>query len=129
MSGGRVELGIGAAWYDAEHTAYGIPSPDGERFERLEEELAILTGLWSAPDGVAFSFDGTITGWRTARPCPSRCSARAADHHRRMGPKRTRACRHLRRRVQPGFASAEDTAVQFEVVRGACRPRTASRAR
>src|SRR5688572_13815449 len=52
MSGGRVELGIGTGWYDAEHTAYAIPFPPlGERFERLEEQLAIITGLWDTPDG------------------------------------------------------------------------------
>ena len=45
MSGGRVELGLGAGWYEAEHTAYGIPYPPlGERFERLEEQLAVITG-------------------------------------------------------------------------------------
>jgi F420-dependent oxidoreductase-like protein len=49
MSGGRVELGIGAGWFEAEHTAYGIPfPPTGERFDRLEEQLAVITGLWSA---------------------------------------------------------------------------------
>ena len=49
MSGGRVELGLGAGWYGQEHTAYGIPFPSlGERFERLEEQLALITGLWSA---------------------------------------------------------------------------------
>ncbi len=49
MSGGRVELGIGAGWFEAEHTAYGIPFPDtGERFDRLEEQLAIITGLWAS---------------------------------------------------------------------------------
>jgi F420-dependent oxidoreductase-like protein len=57
MSGGRVELGLGAGWYEAEHTAYGIPFPPvRERFDRLEEQLAVITGLW-ASDG-AFSFDG-----------------------------------------------------------------------
>lgn len=57
MSGGRVELGIGTGWYDDEHTAYGIPFPPlAERFERLEEQLAILTGLWEA--GAAFTFEG-----------------------------------------------------------------------
>jgi F420-dependent oxidoreductase-like protein len=57
MSGGRVELGIGAGWFEAEHTAYGIPfPPTGERFDRLEEQLAILTGLWSAPG--RFSHEG-----------------------------------------------------------------------
>ena len=59
MSGGRVELGIGAGWYDAEHTAYGIPFPDvRERFDRLEESLAIVTGLWGTPTGERFGFDG-----------------------------------------------------------------------
>src|SRR3954463_3055592 len=46
MSGGRVELGLGAGWYEAEHVAYGIPFPPvGERFDRYEEQLAIVTGL------------------------------------------------------------------------------------
>jgi F420-dependent oxidoreductase-like protein len=59
MSGGRVELGLGAGWNDREHAAYGIPFPDtGERFERLEEQLAIITGLWTTPIGGSFSFDG-----------------------------------------------------------------------
>ena len=60
MSGGRLEVGIGAGWYDAEHAAYAIPFPStGERFDRLEEQLAILTGLWSVPDGETFSYAGT----------------------------------------------------------------------
>ncbi len=60
MSGGRVELGIGAGWFEAEHTAYGIPFPDTrERFDRLEESLAVITGLWSTPSGERFGFEGT----------------------------------------------------------------------
>jgi F420-dependent oxidoreductase-like protein len=59
MSGGRVELGLGAGWYEAEHTAYGIPFPPlGERFDRLEEQLEIITGLWSTPEGERYSFSG-----------------------------------------------------------------------
>ena len=59
MSGGRVELGLGTGWYDAEHTAYGIPFPPlAERFERLEEQLAIVTGLWATPADGTFSFEG-----------------------------------------------------------------------
>src|SRR5262249_13358758 len=59
MSGGRVELGIGAGWYDAEHAAYAIPfPPTGERFDRLEDTLEILTGLWATPDGGTFSYAG-----------------------------------------------------------------------
>jgi F420-dependent oxidoreductase-like protein len=59
MSGGRVELGIGAGWYEAEHTSYGVPFPAvGERFDRYEEQLGILTGLWGTPVGETFDFDG-----------------------------------------------------------------------
>ena len=59
MSGGRAELGIGAAWYEREHQYFGIPFPPlGERFDRLEEQLAILTGLWDTKPGERFSFDG-----------------------------------------------------------------------
>jgi F420-dependent oxidoreductase-like protein len=57
MSGGRVELGIGAGWFEQEHTKYGIPFPStGERFDRFEEQLAIITGLWATEGG--FTFDG-----------------------------------------------------------------------
>ena len=59
MSGGRAELGLGAGWYLDEHRNYGIPFPVlGERFERLEEQLAIVTGLWSTPIGERFAFAG-----------------------------------------------------------------------
>lgn len=59
MSGGRLDVGLGAGWYDDEHTAYGIPFPSlRERFERLEEQLQILTGLWTSPVGGSFDFDG-----------------------------------------------------------------------
>jgi len=59
MSGGRVELGLGAGWYEAEHHAYAIPfPPTGERFDRLEEQLAIVTGLWHTSLGERFTFSG-----------------------------------------------------------------------
>ena len=59
MSGGRVELGIGAGWFEDEHRAYAIPfRPTGERFERLEDQLAIITGLWETPAGSTFSYKG-----------------------------------------------------------------------
>jgi F420-dependent oxidoreductase-like protein len=60
MSGGRVELGLGAGWYEAEHTAYGIAFPDvRERFDRLVEQVEIVHGLLSTPMGERFSYDGT----------------------------------------------------------------------
>src|SRR3954464_9404179 len=59
MSGGRVELGLGAGWFTEEHAAYAIPfPPTGERFERLEDQLSIIEGLWSTPVGERFSFEG-----------------------------------------------------------------------
>jgi F420-dependent oxidoreductase-like protein len=59
MSGGRVELGIGTGWFEPEHRAYAIPFPPlGERFERLREQLEILTGLWVTPTGERFNFIG-----------------------------------------------------------------------
>ena len=59
MSGGRVELGLGAGWYEDEHRAGGIPFPPlGERFDRLEDQLAILTGMWATAEGGTFSYTG-----------------------------------------------------------------------
>lgn len=59
MSGGRVELGLGAGWFTEEHTAYGIPFPDTkERFDRYAEQLELVTGLWATPVGETYSFDG-----------------------------------------------------------------------
>jgi F420-dependent oxidoreductase-like protein len=59
MSGGRVELGLGSGWFDDEHTSYGIPFGSvRERFDRYEEQLAIITGLWATPEGETFGFDG-----------------------------------------------------------------------
>jgi F420-dependent oxidoreductase-like protein len=59
MSGGRVELGLGAGWYGDEHTAYGIPFPTlGARFDALAEQLEIITGLWRTPVEAQFSFEG-----------------------------------------------------------------------
>ncbi|MFT4659133.1 MAG: F420-dependent oxidoreductase-like protein [Candidatus Aldehydirespiratoraceae bacterium] len=59
MSGGRVELGLGAGWYTQEHEAYGIPFPElGERFDRLEEQMDVITGLWNTPLGETFTHAG-----------------------------------------------------------------------
>ena len=60
MSGGRVEFGIGAGWFEAEHRAYAIPFPGlGERFDRLEQQLDIITGMWATPVGETFDYVGT----------------------------------------------------------------------
>lgn len=77
MSGGRVELGLGTGWFEAEHTAYAIPFPPlGERFDRLTEQLHIITGLWRTPVGEKFDYSGTTTPSRTRRRFPSRSNRR-----------------------------------------------------
>ncbi|HEV7888059.1 MAG TPA: LLM class F420-dependent oxidoreductase [Acidimicrobiales bacterium] len=59
MSGGRVDLGIGAGWFEEEHTAYGIPfGTFSQRFELLEETLEVLTGMWDTPAGERFNYAG-----------------------------------------------------------------------
>ena len=59
MSGGRVDFGFGAGWYEREHTSYGIEFPPlRERFDRMAEQLAVITGLWATPSGQRFSFEG-----------------------------------------------------------------------
>src|SRR5215472_18007876 len=71
MSGGRVELGVGAAWYEQEHAFFGIPFPPiRERFDRLEEQLQIVTGLWTTPAGEPFSFAGKHYRLQEARNFP-----------------------------------------------------------
>lgn len=60
MSGGRLELGLGAGWYQQEHDAYAIPFPPlGTRFDVLEDQLAVVSGLWATPVGDTFSYSGT----------------------------------------------------------------------
>src|ERR1700683_2642533 len=52
VSGGRAQLGIGAAWYEREHRGLGVPfPPTSERFERLEEALQICLQMWSDDNG------------------------------------------------------------------------------
>lgn len=123
MSGGRVEFGLGSGWYEAEHAAYGISFPPlGERFDILEEQLAIITGLWGTPEGQTFSFEGAhyqltdspglpkpaqrprppvLLGGSGARRTP-RLAARFADE------------------FNVPFGSVADSATQFARVRDAC---------
>jgi F420-dependent oxidoreductase-like protein len=71
MSGGRVVMGIGTGWYEREHKAFGIPFPPiGERFDRLDEEMQILNGLWTTPLGEPFSFEGRFWQLEEARNFP-----------------------------------------------------------
>jgi F420-dependent oxidoreductase-like protein len=59
MSGGRLEIGLGAGWYEAEHQAFGLAFPGvTDRYDLLEDQLEILHGAWSAAPGETFSFTG-----------------------------------------------------------------------
>ena len=84
MSGGRVEVGLGAGWNEEEHAELGIPYPAlGERFDRLEESLAILHGLWTEPDG--WSYEGRFWQVRDARLRPSPASDGRRHPHLILG--------------------------------------------
>jgi F420-dependent oxidoreductase-like protein len=62
MSNGRVDIGLGAGWYGAEHEGFGIPFPDvPTRYDMLEDQLAILAGAWAAPSGTTFDYEGKTT--------------------------------------------------------------------
>jgi F420-dependent oxidoreductase-like protein len=123
MSGGRVELGLGAGWYDAEHTAYGIPFPGTrERFDRLEEQLEVVTGLWTTPTGETFSHHGTHyrIDDSPALPKPVQ-SPRPPVIVGGKGPRRTPAlAARFADEFNIPFDSAEFAAEQFERVRQAC---------
>jgi F420-dependent oxidoreductase-like protein len=123
MSGGRVELGLGAGWFAAEHTAYGIPFPaTRERFDRLEEQLAIVTGLWTTPPGDSFSFHGDYYDVldSPALPKPTQ-NPRPPVIIGGSGPKRTPslAARYADEYNVP-FASVSDTAEAYSRVTAAC---------
>ena len=86
MSGGRVELGLGAGWYDDEHTAYGIPFPPvKERFDRYEEQLAILTGLWAPRPARRSTSTASTTGCGLAGAAQAGPGRRHPGHRRRQG--------------------------------------------
>lgn len=71
MSGGRVELGLGAGWFQREHEAYGIPFPDAaERFDMFSEQVQIIDGLLRTPHGQTYSFDGAHYQLREAPALP-----------------------------------------------------------
>jgi alkanesulfonate monooxygenase len=123
MSGGRVELGLGAGWYEREHTAYGIPfPPTGERFDRLEEHLAIITGLWQTRAGERFSFQGKHyqVDDSPALPKPTQ-NPRPPVIIGGMGPKRTPAlAARYADEFNIIFAGVDTAAAQFDRVADAC---------
>jgi F420-dependent oxidoreductase-like protein len=123
MSGGRIELGLGAGWFEAEHSAYGIPFPAlGERFERLTEQLEIIDGLWRTAPGATYDFAGrhyTLTG-SPALPKPVQ-SPRPPLIVGGQGPRRTPAlAARFADEFNLPFAQLADAPARFDAVRSAC---------
>jgi len=120
MSGGRIELGLGTGWYDDEHTAFGIDFPSlGERFERFEEQLQIVTGLWDAQE--PFSFAGRHYSLADAPPLTKPAQKQLPIIIGGGGTKRTpRLAATYADEFNLPFGSVETTAAQFDRVQAAC---------
>ncbi|MCD7443034.1 LLM class F420-dependent oxidoreductase [Streptomyces lincolnensis] len=119
MSGGRVELGLGAGWFEEEHTAYGIPFPK-EKIARLEEQLAIVTGLWATEVGETFDFHGEYYDLKDSpalpKPAQPRIPVLIGGHGATRTPRL--AARYADEFNMP-FGSIEDSERQFGRVRAA----------
>ncbi|MFB6822242.1 LLM class F420-dependent oxidoreductase [Streptomyces virginiae] len=119
MSGGRVELGLGAGWFEEEHKAYGIPFP-ADRMSRLEEQLAVVTGLWATEPGATFDHAGTHYRVENSPALPKPAQAKVpvlvGGHGARRTPRL--AARYADEFNMP-FASIADSARQFARVREA----------
>jgi F420-dependent oxidoreductase-like protein len=124
MSGGRVELGLGAGWFDEEHAAYGIPFPSvSERFEKLEEQLNVITGLWETEVGSSFNFSGKHYSLANSPALPKpvqspRPPIIIGGHGRNITPRLAAA---FADEFNVPFAAYDVTKSQFEVVDDACR--------
>jgi F420-dependent oxidoreductase-like protein len=119
MSGGRVEFGLGSGWYEGEHTAYGIPFPK-EKFGRLEEQLEIVTGLWSTPPGEKFDYDGTYYQLKDSPALPKPAQAKIPVLVGGLGAVRTpRLAARFADEFNVPFASVEYSEKQFGRVRAA----------
>ncbi|MCY0932206.1 LLM class F420-dependent oxidoreductase [Streptomyces sp. H27-H1] len=119
MSGGRIELGLGAGWFEEEHKAYGIPFP-AERLARLEEQLAIVTGLWATEPGATFDYAGVHYQVENSPALPKPAQDRIPVLIGGHGAKRTPrlAARYADEFNMP-FASIADSERQFGRVRAA----------
>ncbi|MCW2717064.1 LLM class F420-dependent oxidoreductase [Pseudonocardia sp.] len=124
MSGGRVDFGLGAGWFESEHAAYGVPFPPlRERFDRLAEQFEVITGLWRTPVGERFSFAGryyTVTD-SPALPKPVQPAGPPVIVGG-LGKKRTpELAARFASEINVPFAAMDAVAGQFERVDAACR--------
>jgi F420-dependent oxidoreductase-like protein len=120
MSGGRAELGLGAGWFEAEHQAYGIPFPP-RRFDLLEEQLAIVTGLWSTPVGEKFSYAGAHYRLEDSPALPKPVQSPVPLIIGGGGAKRTPAlAARYATEFNIGFVGPDAVSAAYERVRAAC---------
>mgnify|MGYP000586644626 CR=1 FL=1 len=120
MSHGRVELGLGTGWYAAEHAAYGIPFPE-KRFGMLEEQLAIVTGLWATPAGATFSFEGEHYSLLDSPALPKPAQSTVPVIVGGGGPRRTpQLAARYATEFNIGFVDEATIAQKFATVRAAC---------
>ncbi|MGV9817410.1 LLM class F420-dependent oxidoreductase [Nocardia xishanensis] len=119
MSGGRVEFGLGTGWFAEEHAAYGIPFPS-DKFDRFEEQLAIVTGLWATKPGDTFGFDGKHYQLTDSPALPKPVQDPVPVLIGGHGASRTpRLAAQYANEFNMPFASLENSARQFERVRAA----------
>ena len=123
MSDGRVEAGFGAGWNDDEHAQLGIGFPPlGERFDMLEEALAIVHGVWTEPDG--WSFEGEH--WQVRESKRHGEVARAGRPHPPIilggsgGPRLARLAARYGDEFNLTSAAPEDAPEAYGRVRAAC---------
>jgi F420-dependent oxidoreductase-like protein len=123
MSGGRVEVGMGAGWNEREHRELGIPFPSlRERYDMLEEELAIVHGLWTEPDG--WGFEGAHWQGRGSRFAPRPMSAQRRHPHLILGgdggPRLSRLVAEYADEFNRQSATPELVREAYDNVRRAC---------
>jgi alkanesulfonate monooxygenase SsuD/methylene tetrahydromethanopterin reductase-like flavin-dependent oxidoreductase (luciferase family) len=127
MASTAEKLGLGAGWNDVEHRANGIPfPPTGERFEMLEDQLAIVTGMWRTPVGETLAHAGkrqSVEG-SPGLPKPVQRDERSGGVPIVMGgwgAKRTpRLAAQYAAEYNLPFSPAGNAADQFAIVRAAC---------
>lgn len=120
MSDGRAELGLGTGWFEREHRAYGIPFP-AKRFDLLEEQLEVVTGLWSTPVGETYSFAGAHYELTDAPALPKPVQSRLPVIVGGAGPRRTpELAARFATEFNIGFRPEDVIAEKFAGVRAAC---------
>lgn len=123
MSGGRVALGLGAGWFEAEHSAYGLDFPEvAERFDRFEEQLEVVTGLWATPIGERFSHSGRHYSLTDSPALPKPAQQPAPPIIIGGGGKRRTPALAVRYAAEfnVAFRSVEDTGAAFDRVLAGC---------